>query len=423
MTVGKRIAQKRKELGLSQEGLGEQLGVSRQAIYKWESDATLPEIEKLIALSRIFAAPVGWLLGVEDAGTQEAAPDSTAPEQTGELTRTQLDMVEEIVRRYQQAAKPKRRRWLWVLAVIVLIVVFARLFAMLNQLQEDYNRMQSSVDYIDRNVDNQISSITSRVESILNNLNSFTVEQSGEIVSADLANNTVTFALRAVPKTYTEGMTAVFRAQYGEGAADVAEVPAELGEGRVYTAELTCPLTNDISLSVIFTTGDKSETQNIRSYDSLYRCSFPMQYISTMPLDFDLEGDVFPSGDTWVHGGTFGMEYDLQASQLAQARLGLFRGRELVYWLTPLAEKPSTFHGSWEGHLFYLNEEAYTLDRDGTYCLALVVTDEFGREIVLADTPICYRPGETGSDGIQEPGDWTYADSDVSSTDPADWVY
>ena len=42
MTVGQRIAQKRKELDLSQEGLGERLGVSRQAIYKWESDAALP---------------------------------------------------------------------------------------------------------------------------------------------------------------------------------------------------------------------------------------------------------------------------------------------------------------------------------------------------------------------------------------------
>lgn len=41
MTVGQRIAQKRKELALTQEQLGEQLGVSRQAIYKWESDAAL----------------------------------------------------------------------------------------------------------------------------------------------------------------------------------------------------------------------------------------------------------------------------------------------------------------------------------------------------------------------------------------------
>lgn len=73
MTVGQRIAQKRKELGLSQEALGEQLGVSRQSIYKWESDTVLPEVEKLIALSRMFSVSVGWLLGEEDAETGEEA--------------------------------------------------------------------------------------------------------------------------------------------------------------------------------------------------------------------------------------------------------------------------------------------------------------------------------------------------------------
>ena len=48
MTTGRRVAQKRKELGLSQEALGEKLGVSRQSIYKWESDSALPEVEKLV---------------------------------------------------------------------------------------------------------------------------------------------------------------------------------------------------------------------------------------------------------------------------------------------------------------------------------------------------------------------------------------
>ena len=50
MTIGQRIAQKRKELGLSQEALGDQLGVSRQSIYKWESDAALPENPRRIAI-------------------------------------------------------------------------------------------------------------------------------------------------------------------------------------------------------------------------------------------------------------------------------------------------------------------------------------------------------------------------------------
>ena len=71
MTLGQRIAQKRKELGLSQESLGEQLGVSRQAIYKWENGVSLPELEKLLSLSRIFSVPVGWLLGAEDPLPQE----------------------------------------------------------------------------------------------------------------------------------------------------------------------------------------------------------------------------------------------------------------------------------------------------------------------------------------------------------------
>ena len=92
MTTGQRIAAKRKELGLSQEGLGEQLGVSRQAIYKWESDASLPDIDKLVALSRLFQVSVGWLLGVEY--TTEA-PDAT-------ITDRQAEIIEDIFRKYQQ---------------------------------------------------------------------------------------------------------------------------------------------------------------------------------------------------------------------------------------------------------------------------------------------------------------------------------
>lgn len=40
MTMGQRIAQKRKEQNLSQEALGETLGVSRQSISKWESEVS-----------------------------------------------------------------------------------------------------------------------------------------------------------------------------------------------------------------------------------------------------------------------------------------------------------------------------------------------------------------------------------------------
>ena len=117
MTTGQRIALKRKEAGLSQETLGAELGVSRQSIYKWESDTALPEIDKLVALSRRFGVTVGWLLGVEETPEAASAPDS------GELTDAQLKMVEEITERYLAAlpAPKPRKKWPYVLAALMVL--------------------------------------------------------------------------------------------------------------------------------------------------------------------------------------------------------------------------------------------------------------------------------------------------------------
>lgn len=54
MDIGERIFQHRKRLGLSQEELAARLGVSRQAVSKWELGTSTPEPENIIALARIF---------------------------------------------------------------------------------------------------------------------------------------------------------------------------------------------------------------------------------------------------------------------------------------------------------------------------------------------------------------------------------
>lgn len=61
MTLGERIAQHRKALGLSQEALGEQLGVSRQAVSKWETNAAAPDMENLISLAQAFGVSLAEL--------------------------------------------------------------------------------------------------------------------------------------------------------------------------------------------------------------------------------------------------------------------------------------------------------------------------------------------------------------------------
>lgn len=54
MTLGERIAYYRGKMGLSQGELAERLNVSRQAVSKWETDAGLPDLDRLIALSGLF---------------------------------------------------------------------------------------------------------------------------------------------------------------------------------------------------------------------------------------------------------------------------------------------------------------------------------------------------------------------------------
>ncbi len=62
MTLGDKLAKLRKENNYTQEQLAAVLGVSRQAISKWESDTTYPETDKLIRISELFDCSLDYLL-------------------------------------------------------------------------------------------------------------------------------------------------------------------------------------------------------------------------------------------------------------------------------------------------------------------------------------------------------------------------
>lgn len=62
MTLGDKLSKLRKERNYTQEQLADLLGVSRQAISKWESDITFPETDKLIRLSELFDCSLDYLL-------------------------------------------------------------------------------------------------------------------------------------------------------------------------------------------------------------------------------------------------------------------------------------------------------------------------------------------------------------------------
>ena len=83
MTLGQRISEYRKKLGISQEELGARLGVSRQAVSKWETDIASPDMENLLALSREFGISVAELTATPGETALEPSAPGTLPHGKG----------------------------------------------------------------------------------------------------------------------------------------------------------------------------------------------------------------------------------------------------------------------------------------------------------------------------------------------------
>ena len=71
MTMGERIKQKRKDLNLTQEELAEKMGVSYQAVSKWENDASMPDTAIFPALAHVLGVSLDYLFTGKGEETAE----------------------------------------------------------------------------------------------------------------------------------------------------------------------------------------------------------------------------------------------------------------------------------------------------------------------------------------------------------------
>ena len=68
MNIADRIQNLRKAKGISQEDLADKVGVSRQAVSKWESEQSVPDLDKIIIMSEYFDVTTDYILkGIEPA--------------------------------------------------------------------------------------------------------------------------------------------------------------------------------------------------------------------------------------------------------------------------------------------------------------------------------------------------------------------
>lgn len=74
MTMGERIAAKRKQKGFTQEYLAEKLGISRQSVSKWEKNVTKPDTANLMRLCDLLDTDAGYLLTGQGDKTADPKP-------------------------------------------------------------------------------------------------------------------------------------------------------------------------------------------------------------------------------------------------------------------------------------------------------------------------------------------------------------
>ncbi|QIK57220.1 helix-turn-helix transcriptional regulator [Erysipelothrix sp. HDW6A] len=222
MTLGQRISQNRKKLGLSQEALGEKLNVSRQAVYKWESDISLPDTNNLIELSKIFSVSINELIGNEDV-TITSSHDNH-DQQKG------------------KQAKPNRA------LILVLCLVIVGLVWSLNDMKNNISNLNFEIANLSRRIDS-IQGYQKQPQFDESKFN----ESSLTIEDIDLLKKEMTMLLRVAPKIETKDSKIVF--YVNDSTFDV-----EKNSEQVYELRQVIPIVDKVNAGIIIKGNETIET-------------------------------------------------------------------------------------------------------------------------------------------------------------------
>ena len=384
MTLGERIQLKRKENGLSQEDLGSKMEVSRQTVYKWESNQATPELQKLIAMAEIFGVKIGWLINEEEDETKEAAYKEIADRLVG------------VIEANVKHSKSSRNKPLT--AGLVGLLLFSIVFGTVkfNSLEHRYRELDRAIDRNNQYVQREISNISSNVATMLNNYNSITVNSDVMISGLDLMGNTITFTISAQPKTYTTGMKAMFHVSTGK---EVYDFEGSEGNNKTFTVEAKVPLTNDYAeISVEFIHGETSETKQITSYDGLLANTFPL-YDIIWQIDFAIRPDYKGFLDEYCEVMKMGYhesdDYYGFAHELPKiVSLEMFltedgvRVADYTYdEVYTSAQNTASGNGDVDTYWYYFKRPAdIKLTQGKAYAEHFVATDEYGRQVEVIST-------------------------------------
>ena len=243
MTLGQNLQAARKAKGLSQETLAEQIGVSRQALGKWEKDTALPGLDNLQAAAQVLGVSVDTLLGTEAAGP---APAVT------------LDAMRDLLA--ARDAEQRKHRRLWGLLGAAAAVVVVLLLVVQNLAYQ--RKMQSLTDSYAM-LQSQLSSTTADLSTRMDELQDAVRQGKSTVLEwrwvpvdklhRDVQSSWMPVLVQVTPSESTTGMTARLSATYGD-TTELHDMGVLAGD--IYQAQLVFTVGQTYDLTIQWTAAD-----------------------------------------------------------------------------------------------------------------------------------------------------------------------
>ena len=303
MELYEKLYELRRASGMSQEELAEKLGVSRQAVSKWESGATQPELSKLIELSKLYSVSVDELLSLEHAKPEQDAAESPVQSNAEKAPAEKLSFRDFCI----QHKKIIGGAAVAAVALAALIAVGVHYNNRINSLSMQVNDLRSQLYNVQNNLSNQIAGISNNVSDILARESSLISQYSYEVKSVNLKKQECTLAFSFLPKTISENtIVNIGVIDHGNSSPLDSYRPgysADLtqdGFGYLH-GSVTVPLSDELGVNVNFMTNGETQSQELDTISNLKSQYQPQLKSFLSPISYERQ-----AGSKWQYQFTPG---------------------------------------------------------------------------------------------------------------------
>ena len=303
MELYEKLYELRRASGMSQEELAEKLGVSRQAVSKWESGATQPELSKLIELSKLYSVSVDELLSLEHAKPEQDAAESPVQSNAEKAPAEKLSFRDFCM----QHKKIIGGAAVAAVALAALIAVGVHYNNRINTLSTQVNDLRSQLYNVQNNLSNQIAGISNNVSDILARESSLISQYSYEVKSVNLKKQECTLAFSLLPKTINENtIVNIGVIDHGNSSPLDSYRPGysadftQDGFGYLH-GSVTVPLSDELGVNVNFMTNGETQSQELDTISNLKSQYQPQLKSFLSPISYERQ-----AGSKWQYQFTPG---------------------------------------------------------------------------------------------------------------------